>query len=363
MRTKSLVILAAMTAGVVAGAAVTLTGGPRAPVEPTAGGPLFPGLLARVNDVARIDVTTAKGAVVIRRDDAGAWVLPDKGGYAADPSEVKSTVVGLAEADIVDARTAIPDLYDRIGVQDPAAVGSASTGVVLKGADGQDLAAVIVGKRAAAGSGASESTWYVRRVGEAPSWLVRAPLDGVEADPMRWIDRSVPRLPRERVMSVEIRQPDGATVTLSRESPATRDFHAAGLPDGARTRRATVEETVGALGYVTFEDVVKADPAWFADGPVATFRSFDGIVVTVRTALRDGARWLSFDAAFVPEQAKAATGDATDAAGVNGSPKAGDAETQAREWAARHAGWAYRVYDALAEDFGRGPAAFIDEGS
>lgn len=356
MQTKTLVILGGLTVAALVGAGLTLDRGAGRPApESAAGGPLVPGLLARVNDVAELEVVSAKGTATVRRGEAGRWVLPQKDGYPADPNEVKAAVVGLAEAKILEARTALPDLYERIGVQEPDAAGSTSNRVTLKAADGAALASVIFGKRATGGGGSTEQSWYVRRSGEAASWLMRAPLETVESDPMRWVDRAMPRLARERVMAVEVRQPDGSLVTLSRDTPAAKDFAVAGLPEGAKAKASVVEETAGALAYPTFEDVAKADDSWFADGTVATFRSFDGLVVTVRSAMRGNARWLTVAVAFDAERAKASAG-----LEASGLLKPDAAEAQAKEWAARHAGWAYRVYEALGDDFARPPAAFVE---
>lgn len=346
MQTRTLLVLGLATAAAVVGAGWALNRQPEVRTEIATGGPLFPDLMNRVNDVTRIDLASSKGTATIARD-GDLWVVLQKDGYPADPNLVKAAVVGIAQATIVDARTALPDLYDRIGVQDPDTQGSTSTRLTL-GAGDKPLASLILGNESGRGGAGQAATLYARKPGEAQSWLVRGPAERLEADPMRWVDRTVPRLPRERLASVVIRQPDGTELRLSRPSPADKTFTATGLPEGAQPKASAIDETVGALGYLTFEDVGKADPAWFENGTTAVFRSFDGLVLTVRQTKHADARWLTFDAAFDAEAAKAHPG-------AEGLLKPEEAEAQAKDWQARFAGWSYKVYDALGEDFARKP--------
>lgn len=326
--------MAGLTVAAVAGAGAVVMSRPDPEAPRPAEAAFLPGLSARLNDVARIELSSSGRTATVVRGPSG-WTVLEKAGYPASADAVKSAVVGLAEARAVEPRTAQPEMHARLGVQDPAP-GAPSLLVRLTGPGGGELAAAILGN-AAPGTGQAR---YARRPGEAQSWLVRAALDLPGADPLRWADRSLPRLPRERVESVVIRQPDGGAVTVRRPDAAGA-FVAEGLPAGAKAKESVVDETTGALGYLSFEDVAKADPAWFATAPVAIYHSTDGVVLTVRTAKREDGYWITLDAAA----AERATPEA-----------AAEAET----WQARHAGWAYRVYDALGEDLARAPAGFAD---
>lgn len=325
MRTSTLMALAAVTAGTVAAAVWSSV----PPAGEPAAGPLFPGLDRRINEVAAVEVVRSGGAVTVTRGPAG-WTVQQKGGYPADADAVKRTVVALAEATAVEARTARPDLYPRIGVEDPEAPGASSTRLTLRSGDGAPLAALVVGKPA------GEATLYARRAGEAQSWLVKAPLGTPDADPLRWTDRTPPRIPDDTVASVTIRQPDGAEAGIRRDSPG-RPFAAFGLPDGAAAAPPAVQATAAVASMLVLEDVARADPALFADAVVTTVRTFDGLLLTVRTARRDGQAWIALDAA--------AEGDA--------------AAAQAKELQARHAGWQYRVFEAAGRDLTRTPAGFL----
>ncbi len=354
MQTRSLLILAIATTAAVA-AAVALDTGGAPPAATNAQGPLVPGLLARVNDVATVEVRGPDGAVTIARQPSGVWGVAEKGGYPADADRVKAAVVGLAQATIVEPRTALPDLHPRIGVEEPDRPGAASRRLTLKDTGGAEMASVIIGKTATAGSGGQPSTLYARRSGEAESWLIRAPLPPLEPEAARWADRTLPRILRDRVASVEIRQPGGAAVTLSRPDPGQRTFAAAGLPDGAAAKPALVDETTGVLGYIAFEDVARAEPAWFAEAPVTTVRTFDGAVLAIRTANREDGAWIAIEAAFDADRAKAHA-----EANIPAFLPPDEMEKTVHDWRSRFDGWAYRIYDAAAETLTRAPEEFVE---
>ncbi len=319
MRTRTLITLAVLTAGMVAAAGWSVAVRTQSVAAGMAEGPLFPGLAARVNDVTRLDVAGYGGHATVARGADGTWIVEQKDGYRADANAVKALVVALAEARVLEPRTALPDLYGRIGVEDPETPGAASSSVTLTGSDGARLAALIVGKPAAPAA----STLYARKVGEAPSWLVKADLGAVETDPMRWIDQTMPRVPGDAVASVEIRQPDGRVVGIRREAPG-QPFTASGLQDDATAAPAVIDQTAEAAALLTPQDVARADPALFRDAVTTLIRRFDGGGLTVRTVRRDGQFWVTFDAAG-------------------------------------YGGWQYRVSDAAGRALTRSPEEFAAE--
>jgi len=304
MRTRSLIALAVLAALAVAAAGWSVAVRGRA--APVVEGPLVSGLAARVNDVARVEIVGQGARVTIARSAEG-WGVEQKDGYRADPDMVKALVLALADARALEPRTAQPDLYPRLHVEDPSSPGAASTGVTLRGADGTPLAVLVVGKPAAA-----PGTLYARRAGEGPSWLVKADL-AVETDPLRWIDATLPRVPRDSVASVEIRQPDGRTVLIRRDAP-DQPFSASVPAAPAR-----VDETVDAAAQLVPQDVARAAPA--PDAVTTTVRRFDGTALTLRTVWRDGQPWVMFE---------------------------------------DRAGWRFRVFDALGRALTRAPEDFAE---
>ena len=83
------------------------------------GGLLLPGLGEDLDQVTRVTVTGAGNEPIatLQRDEDGGWTIAEKAGYPADVAKVRETLIGLAEARIVEAKTANPEFYDRLGVE------------------------------------------------------------------------------------------------------------------------------------------------------------------------------------------------------------------------------------------------------
>src|SRR3546814_14502489 len=107
MRSKPLILLAAVTGLAVVGAGVALQQRAEGPQTVEAPAELFPGLLDKVNDVQVVSVTLPEVSFTIRREGDG-WVMPEKDGYPVKFETVKKTVVGMASLQPREPKTAKP---------------------------------------------------------------------------------------------------------------------------------------------------------------------------------------------------------------------------------------------------------------
>ncbi len=282
MNSRSLTVLAVLTAIVVAAAIAshTLRSGGRAPGLDTADRRLFPGLEERINEVESVSVESGGEALEIRRRD-GRWTVESLDGYPAKFEEVKSLVLSVAALEIAERKTADPSRHARLGLEPPGGGRSSRLVSLIDGA-GTSLAGLIIGSEA--GSGGTNLV-YARRADEDQTWLVRGKVDAI-TDPMRWVDTSVVSIPRARVKRVSIAHPDGETVTIARPDATTADFAVQDLPEGMTHGTATqVNAIADGLSFLRMEGVRAAgvDPTDPASPVVATFETFDGLVVEVRT--------------------------------------------------------------------------------
>ncbi|MBL8299296.1 MAG: DUF4340 domain-containing protein [Rhodanobacteraceae bacterium] len=250
----------------------------RKPVAETAQGAaeLLPGLGERINDIKRISVTGAgqKRLVTLDRTEQG-WVLAEKGGYPADAGKVREYLLKLGQSRLVEQKTANEQRYADIGVTD---IGAADAKGMLVALDGlPQPAQLIVGIVNTRG----DST-YVRRAGEAQSWLAKGSLvpDKTAAN---WLDKLVVDLPATRVREVVWTRPDGKPVRILKDKAEDTNYRLADLPKGRELASDYVTNTQATtLAGLNFDDVLPAaEAAPPADGKVyrATFASFDGIVV------------------------------------------------------------------------------------
>jgi hypothetical protein len=186
MSKKSLAVLAIIT--LVIGAAAWYLTEQRLPKTELTKRPLYPELLNRVNDIARIEVKTKDQDTVLAKQ-AEQWVIENRSRYPALFEKVKGAVLAIADLEILEGKTKNKELYPRLGVEDIGTQGASSRQVVLLDQGGQPLAALIVGKKRTATSGRSIPAFYVRKVGEPQALLVKGELEELPEKPMDWADQ------------------------------------------------------------------------------------------------------------------------------------------------------------------------------
>jgi hypothetical protein len=92
---------------------------------------LIPDLQKQVNDLDRLRVSGPGGepiATLLRGD--GSWRVEETNGYRADWNQIRTLLADLAQAEVVERKTANPDYYTRLGVEDTSAPDA--TGVMLE---------------------------------------------------------------------------------------------------------------------------------------------------------------------------------------------------------------------------------------
>lgn len=321
MNPKTILTLGAVA--VVAGGAslFVLGGGSKAgpPADARAGTAAFPDLRTRVNDVARVTLVGAGERLELARSGEG-WGLADKGGYPVDVDKVKALVVGLSELEVVEEKTSNPALFHKLDLQDPGGEEVPSKRVTLTDEGGAEIADIVIGRITPA-RGSARSSLFVRDAGGGAALEVLGSVR-VESSPTAWLDRTIAKIERKRVRSVRVTHPDGEVLSIQRESPDVSDFEVLELPEGAELSWAGVAGGIaGALEYLNLEDVEPASPDAIdpASAVSASFTTFDGLVLDVRSAERDGQVLLSLAARFDPEAR-------TEPAGPPPPPEGEDAE-------------------------------------
>jgi len=281
---SSRTVVALVLVALLGGAAAWLAGGSRA--TPAATGldtPLIPGLSERVNDVGSISILSKDEHFTVHKD-GGSWKVVEHGSYPANFELVKKTLMGLVAMKTVEPKTGNPDLYTKIGVEDPEQPGADSALVTLLDANGQSLGAAILGH-----NGTLPSTLYARRPSEAQSWLVHGDLF-LEKRSSQWIDKEAWKLPAERVKSVLTEHADGETLRSARDAETDATVTLRDVPEGMQPKSTSVGRMQqSALDPLPFEDVAPAASFTLPanDRCVTTIDTFDGLHVVVTSAVED----------------------------------------------------------------------------
>ena len=328
--------------------------------ESVQGSALIPGLDKSLNDIERVTLVKANGETVAtleRRPDT--WFVTEKS-YPADVAKLRQSLRALAQARILEGKTANPELYGRLGVADVAAADATGVAVTLV-AQGKDLATLIIGDAQGA------KYRYVRRTGEAQSFLIDRNPD-FPHNASQWLAATIIDVRGERVQQVTIKHPDGETIVISKPDRAAMNFDVAGVPKGRELLYPGVANVIGnSLRELNLEDVEPAGDAAVEKPVHVEFRTFDGLVVRATGSEREQHAWVAFEASFdaaqaarfaPPQPAPAAdaaaaqpgvAADATpsaESAAADGAAPTGSAEDPAAEAQrinGRVSGWRYRV--------------------
>lgn len=380
MNAKSLTLLLVIAGAAVVVAAVALRGGTSSAEESTAKQKLLPALSGsgtdganstadRRNAITSIRIQRAEGGYTLHKVD-DTWTIQDRGDFPVQMDQVRKLVNALGDATTIEAKTSDPTKYEKLGVQDVDAPDSKSVLVTLAGKDGSEIAKLIVGKEPESSGIQVSKQRYVRRAGEAQSWLADLQLD-LHERATDWMAKEVVKVPQDSVRSIEIRQPDGETLLVDRASKETKDFTLHGVPEGKEPTYPTVANSLATgLEYVNLEDVAPAGDVDFSTGtgPIARYTTFDGLVVTVTTKDQDGKAYASFVASYEappaaeakPEGAKedGSEGEATPPAAVKSAAEVQAEVTQLNE---RLSKWAYVISSYSRSQFGKKLAEMVKE--
>lgn len=300
----------------------------------------LPGLMDALDEVDTVSIVAAGGAPVATLDRGpDGWTVRERDGYPADLTKVRHTLLSLAEATIVEAKTANPAFHSMLGVEDIESEDASGVAVTLEGPT--PPVTVIVGDTA------GDYRRYVRRAGEDRSYLInRDPEVGETA--ADWLDTTVIDLPAERVREITVTHPDGEVVRISKASAEQANFTVENIPEGRSLLYDSVANVMASVFQnLTLEDVERvSDEATAADETVVDLVTFDGLGLTVRGQDREDGGWIRISA----EPAAPRPTESEDAAAQDDG-EAADPAAEAETLNARLGGWRYRIpsykYDQL----------------
>jgi hypothetical protein len=242
------------------------------------------GLAEGVNQVDRIALVgaDAKPIATLERKESG-WTVLERNGYAADVAKVREFLLKLADATLLEAKTALPESYAKLGVQDVAAKDAPGVEVSIGGL-AQPVKLIIGNFNGRGGEGT-----FVRRAGEAESWLAKGNLT-VDKLTANWLRRDLLDIASNRIAAVEITT-DGKTLRAFRDDPAQADFEVANLPKGRELGSpAAANGLASVLSGLRFDDVLPAAAIEPGSAKLHSIRylGFDGLVLTAQAWESEG---------------------------------------------------------------------------
>jgi hypothetical protein len=241
-------------------------------------GALVAGLGDHINDVNRMTVTMPNKRVVVTLENKGdGWKVMEKGGYPADIGKMREYLLKVADAKLIEKKTAKADRFSELALSDISSPDAKGIAVELDGL--AEPVSFINGVYNAQGGGT-----YVRRSAEMQAWLASGNLIP-DKDPANWLHKDLANIPSDRIASVTITHADGDVLRVFKDSAADSHYTIADIPKG---REPSSEVAANGLASVLSELRID-DVAPSSEVPVpekvtrVRYATFDGVVVDAST--------------------------------------------------------------------------------
>jgi len=330
VNTKNIAILAVITLVLVIIAA-QFNSTAQKPQENQVGQAFFPDLAGKLNQVDNIHIQTASEEFKVQKTGE-VWGLASSHQYPAEMEQVSKILNGMSSFVLLEPKTANPDLHERLELSDLSATGAKSTLVELKQGDTQ-VASLLLGKSQSAKADNTRTEFYVRKPGEAQTWLVMGTLNYFSKTAKEWLDKSISNMSSSAIREVQITRKEAEPVRIFKHKAEDADYQLADLPADAQiSEMYKLHNLARSLEGLNLDDVVPATGFEFGDDVVqVVFNRFDGLEVVARAVEKESKYYLHLQATAKPETAtpieapKAEETPATDAAKIE-EPKV--AQTQ-----------------------------------
>ena len=244
--------------------------------------PVFPNLVKEINNVGAIEIYDSKNRFTII-GEGDRWGILEKGNYVVPRERVRNFLIELSNLKLVEKKTKISSLYNRLAVENPTEKNSASRGVRILSTNGDKLASGIIGKRKYFLYVDGRGGTYVRKEEDDQSWLAEGGVN-FKADAPFWLNRLVFELDPNYVQSYEISEQGGEKLVANRKDPGKK-FEIESI---AKDRIFKTDNEAERLTYVIekfeFADIEKSPHNKFDnfDGKkhFARYNFFNGLVIT-----------------------------------------------------------------------------------
>jgi hypothetical protein len=287
-----------VVAAVVLAAGFWISGANRHDSSNILGKPVLPDLKKALNDVKELRFAKADGTHATLRKEDTDWVVVERN-FAADSSRVRKLLLDLSALEVVEEKTSNPARYADLSVEDVPAANPTQAAPAKPAKEPYDFSAPIKATRIDIvtpaktwtlinGKSGGGKSGYVRVVGGKESLLASPRLDA-DAEPQRWLDKTIIDLPQARIQSVALQPSKGPAYTVSRDKRETENFTVSNIPKGRKlSYEGSGNAVANSLESVSLDDVnvTPASPPALAAGVTvesskATYRTFDGVTVDI----------------------------------------------------------------------------------
>ena len=270
------------------------------------GAAVLPSLARDAGLVAAIEL--AQGDRKLTLEKAGElWRVRDRGGHPANPERVRSLIVALQNAQLIEPKTASRDKFKLLELEDPGEKDAKSRSVRLLDTKGLPVAEIVLGKSRHDAFGSGKGGTYVRRPTEDQTWLatgdLKAPLEIRD-----WVQAAIFEIEQAKIGKVTLEHPGEDPLVVEKGDGKEQKFKLAQVPDGMKLKQgAAVDQIPQGLASIDLEDVRKLDVTPTGDKvSVIKLEAEGGLAVSFRLRKDGDASWLSLSATGEGEAKKKA---------------------------------------------------------
>jgi hypothetical protein len=235
---------------------------------------LFPAIKGKTASATRMRIYRAGDELIadLKRDKED-WRIAERHDYIADGAKVRKLLLDLEQAHIEEPKTSNAANYATLGVADVS--DKAATGVRIEIEGLPSPLNVIIGK-----SNLTDHTTYVRRAGEAPSWLINVGME-VPSSTGAWLRKELVDIGADRIQEVAVAITGEPAYTAAKNTRTDANFSVNGIPKGRELNSPSAADNAAtALVALALNDVKLAGDI-NNEKPVArtVFHTFDGLVL------------------------------------------------------------------------------------
>ena len=244
-----------------------------------------------INSVTRIAVTGPGDLpqVTLERRPEG-WGVVQRQHYPANVGTIRSLLLDLSEAKLLERKTREPAQHAQLGLGDIGRPEAKGQQVTLHSAE--SARSVRIG----ANPGGRSAT-YVRNTDDDQGWLVDRKFT-IPSEPRRWLDPELLDIGMGSIRRMEIVHPDGERIEGQRAEEAEDvRFTVLNLPEGAMLKNEyALNRMASAITSLSLEDVmpIAQAEAYLKDAVWARYEFYQGYSLEMRLFAVDVERYARF---------------------------------------------------------------------
>lgn len=256
---------------------------------------LLPNLERQANNIAFIKLIQGEKALTFRQDK-NEWIAEEHDGYPVKPEHMRTLVLQLSQARLVDAKTDQPAKHVILELENPNSKEAKSRQIQLLDKNKRPLVDIIVGKKLLDAFGGGRSGMYVRKTDENQTWLASMDFN-TDLDIKSWVDENIFSYKVSDIRGIEISHPGEEVLHIKPNDDKSGEFMFVGLPEGQTLKKdANASAIARAFERLSLEDVKKLqNPDKENIKATATLRS-KGVKIVFNLYERDTNSWLSIKA-------------------------------------------------------------------